>query len=324
MNRKVLWLLAVCLLVSFRPAEAQHSKKIPWIGFLSASSRSLISSRIEAFREGLREFGYVEGQNINIEFRFAGGNTNKFPDLSGELVGLKPDVIVVSSGAGALAAKSATRTIPIVFTSVGDPVADGLVVSLSHPGGNLTGLTNLSPDLGGKRLELLKESFPKLTRIGYLWNPDRPGSELKDMQNAAQVMAVQLQSLEVRSSVDFERAFKSALRERSQALMTTANPLFNTHRNQIIEFVTKNRLPAIFHASEFAEAGGLISYAPDFLAIYRRAAAYVDKILKGAKPADLPVERPMKFELVINLKAAKQIGLTIPPNVLARADRVIR
>ena len=198
------------------------------------------------------------------------------------------------------------------------------MASLSHPAGNITGFTNLSPDLGGKRLELLNESFPTVIRVAYLWNPDRPAIELKDMQDAARRMSLQLQSLEVRSEADFDRAFELALKNRSQALMTWANPLFNTHQNQIIEFVIKNRLPAIFHAREFVDAGGLMSYAPDFLAIYRRAAVYVDKILKGAKPADLPVEQPTKFELVVNLKTAKQMGLTIPDSVLFRADRVIK
>ena len=305
-------------------AEAQQPTKIPRIGVLSAGSRSSASSRIEAFRQGLRVLGYTEGQNIIIEFRYAEGETKRFADLAAELIGLKPDVIVTSSGAGALATKSATRTIPIVFTSVGDPVGDGLVANLSRPGGNITGLTNLSLDLGGKRLELLRESFPNVIRVAYLWNPDRPGTGFDDIQNAARRMAVKLQSLEVRSGVDFDKAFDTALRERSQALMTLANPLFNTHQNQIIEFVTKNRLPAIFHAGEFVDAGGLMSYAPDFLATYRRAATYVDKILKGANPANLPVEQPTKFEFVVNLKAAKQIGVTIPPNVLLRADRVIK
>jgi putative ABC transport system substrate-binding protein len=266
----------------------------------------------------------VEGQNILIEYRYAEGKTDRFADLAGELVGLKLDVIVSASGAGTLATKTATKTIPIVFTSVGDPVADGLVASLAHPGGNVTGLTNLSLDLGGKRLELLKESFPKITRLAYLWNPDRPATELKDMQTAAQAMAVQLQSLEVRNAADFDRAFEAALKARTHALLTWTNPLIAAHRNQIIEFVTKNRLPAIFPSKAFVDAGGLMSYGPDSLATYRRAATYVDKILKGAKPADLPVEQPTKFEFVINLKAAKQIGLAIPPNVLARADKVIR
>jgi putative tryptophan/tyrosine transport system substrate-binding protein len=305
-------------------AQAQQPKKVARIGLLSAGSRSTSASRIESFRQGLRDLGYVEGQNIIIEFRYTEGDAKRFPGLAAEVIGLKPDVIVTSSGAGAFAAKSATKTIPIVFTSVGDPFENGLVTSLSHPGGNITGLTNLSPDLNGKRLELLKERFPTLIRVAYLWNPDRPGTGLKDVQNAGRTMGLQLQSLEVRSGADFDRAFETALSERSQALMTLANPLFNTHQNQIIEFATKNRLPAIFHAKEFVDAGGLMSYAPDFLATYRRAATYVDKILKGTKPGDIPVEQPRKFEFVINLKTAQQIGLTVPPNVLARADRLIK
>jgi putative ABC transport system substrate-binding protein len=317
-------LLLTVLLFPVSLVLAQQPKKVPRIGFLAAGSPSSMSSRIEAFRQGLRELGYTEGQNIVVEFRYAEGNTKRFADLATELVGLKLDVIVTTSGAGALAAKTATRTIPIVFLSVGDPVVDGLAASLSRPGGNITGLTNLSLDLGGKRLELLKESFPKVTRVAYLWNPDRPAAELKDMQTAAHAMAVQLQSLKVRSAADFDRAFEVALRERIHALITWTNPLFTTHQNQIIEFVTKNRLPAIFPNRVFVDAGGLMSYGPDTVATYRRAATYVDKILKGAKPADLPVEQPTKFELVINLKAAKQIGVTIPPNVLVRANQIIK
>ena len=318
----------ICLLLTVFlhgvSAQAQQPKKIWRIGILASGTPSSMSSRIEAFRQTLRELGYTEGQNVVIDFRYAEANTKRFADLAAELVALKVDVIVTASGAGALAANAATRTIPIVFTALGDPVADGLVTSLSHPGGNITGLTNLSLDLGGKRLELLKDSFPKVSRVAYLWNPDRPAAELKDMQTAAQVMGVQLQSLEVRSVADFDRAFEIALREQSQALITWTNPLLTTHRSRVVDFATKNRLPVIFPSREFVEAGGLMSYGPDSLASYRRAAVYVDKILNGAKPADLPVEQPTKFELVINLKTAKQIDLTIPPNVLARADRVIR
>jgi putative ABC transport system substrate-binding protein len=234
------------------------------------------------------------------------------------------DVIVTFSGAGAQAAKAATKTIPIVFTSVGDPVADGLVASLARPGGNITGLTNSSLDLGGKRLELLKEAFPKITRVAVLRNPDRPANELREMQAAAPVMGLQLHILEVRRASDFDSAFEAASRERVQALVLWPNPLFGTHRKRILDFATQSRLPVMYSSSGYVEAGGLMSYAPNETAMFRRAAVYVDKILKGTKPADLPVEQPMKFDFVINLKAAKQIGLTIPPNVLARADRVIR
>ena len=325
MIKKILfWQLATVLLTTAPVAQAQQPAKIPRIGFLASGSPSTMSSRIEAFRQGLRQLGYTEGQNIIVELRYAEGNTKRFADLSAELVGLKVDVILTSSGAGALAAKTATLTIPIIFTSVGDPVADGLVKSFSHPGGNITGLTNLSLDLGGKRFELLKESFPKATRVAYLWNPDRPATQLKDMQTAAQAMGVRLLSLQVRGAADFDRAFELAVRERIHAFITWTNPLFSTHRDRIINFAAKNRLPAIFPTSEFTDAGGLMSYGPDSLATYRRAAVFVDKILKGTKPADIPVEQPMKFEFVVNLKTAKQIGVTIPPNVLVRAQRVIR
>jgi putative tryptophan/tyrosine transport system substrate-binding protein len=313
------WLFAPCF-----SAQAQQSKKVPLIGLLASNPPAAMASRINLFRQGLRELKYEEGQNITVEYRYAEGDTKRFTDFAVELVRLKPDVIVAISGAGALAAKAATRTIPIIFLSVGDPVADGLVSSFSHPGGNITGLTNLSLDLGGKRLELLNESFPKATRVAYLWNPDRPARELQDMQSAAKAMAVHLLSLEVRGASDFDSVFALALRERIQALMTWTNPLFSTHRDQIINFTAKNRLPSMFPTSEFVNAGGLMSYGPDTVAAYRRAATYVYKILNGAKPADLPVEQPTKFEFEINLKTAKQIGVAIPPEILARANRIIK
>jgi putative ABC transport system substrate-binding protein len=302
-------------------AEAQSPKKLRLIGILESGSPASSSERIEAFRQGLRELGYVEGQNISIEYRYAEGNTDRFADFAAELVRLKVDVIVTASTPGVRAAKKASSTIPIVFASINDPVASGLVASLARPGGNITGLTNLSPDLGGKRLELLKETLPKVTRVAHLWNPDSPGSE---MQAAVQVLGLQLQSLQVRNSNDFDSAFEAALRERVHALITSPNPLLNTHHKRIVDFAAKNRLAAIYANPVFVHAGGLMSYAPDINANFRRAAIFVDKILKGAKPADLPVEQPTKFEFLINLKAAKQIGLIIPHNVLARADRVIR
>ena len=236
------------------------------------------------------------------------------------------DVILTSSTPSVLAVKKATSTIPIVFVSINDPVASGVVTSLARPGGNITGLTILGPELSGKRLELLKEAVPKATRVAFLWNSANPAQGLlwKESQAAAQELRLQLQSLEVRSSNDFDNAFEAVLRERSQALITVPEPLINTHLKRIVEFAAKNRLPAMYANPQFVDAGGLMSYAPDYSAQYRRAATYVDKILKGAKPADLPVEQPTKFEFIINLKTAKQIGLTIPPNVLARADRVIR
>jgi putative tryptophan/tyrosine transport system substrate-binding protein len=236
------------------------------------------------------------------------------------------DVIVTSATPSVLAVKKATSTIPIVFVSASDPVASGLVASLARPGGNITGLTILAVELSGKRLELLKEAVPNVTRVAFLWNSANPaqGLQWKETQAAAQALGLQLQSLEVRSSNDFDSGFEAALRERAQALITAPEPLVNTHLKRIVEFAVKNRLPAMYANPQFVDAGGLMSYAPDYTAQFRRAAIYVDKILKGAKPADLPVEQPTKFEFIINLKAAKQIGLTIPPNVLARADRVIR
>jgi putative tryptophan/tyrosine transport system substrate-binding protein len=322
MSVKILiWLLTTVFLTTASLAEAQQPKKLPRIGFLASRSPSSFSSETEAFRQGLRELGYVEGQNIGIEYRYAEGKTDRFLDMATELVRLKIDVIVTSSTPGVLAAKKASDTIPIVFAAINDPVAAGLVTSLARPGGNITGLTNLSPDLGGKRLELLKETFAKVNRVAHLWNPDSPGSE---MQAAAQALGLQLQSLEVRSSNDFDSAFEAASRERAHALITSPNPLINTHHKRIVDFATKSGLPAIYPNRLYVERGGLMSYAPDYTANYRRAAVYVDKILKGAKPADLPVEQPTKFEFVINLKTAKQIGLTIPPNVLARADKVIK
>jgi putative ABC transport system substrate-binding protein len=309
-------LFALCL-----PVQAQQSGKVHRIGLLASGSPSSDATRIEAFRQGLRDLGYVEGQNILIEYRYAEGKADPFAHLATELVRLKVSIIFTSSTPGVLAAKRASSTIPIVFGAINDPVAAGLVASLARPGGNITGLTNLSPDLEGKRLELLKETFPKVTRVAHLWNPDSPGS---GMEAAAQALGLQLQSLEVRNPNDFDSAFDAALRARAQALITSPNPLINTHHKRIVDFAAKNRLPAIYSQRVYVEGGGLMSYAPDINANFRRAAIFVDKILKGVKPADIPVEQPTKFELIINLKAAKQIGLTIPQKVLARADRVIK
>jgi putative ABC transport system substrate-binding protein len=272
----------------------------------------------------LRELGYTEGQNILIEMRYGEGKPNRFGELAAELVRLKVDIIVTASAPAILASKKASSTTPIVFTAVNDPVAAGIVASLARPGGNITGITNLSPDLDGKRLELLRETFPNVSRVGYLWNPDAPGTGLPGMQAAALTLSVQLQSLGARTLHDLDTAFEMALKERVQALITLQSPFFITHQNRIVEFATKNRLPATFPTSDYVDAGGLMSYAHSNLENWRRGAYFVDKILKGTKPADIPVEQPTKFELVINLKTAKQIGLTIPPNVLARADKVIK
>jgi ABC-type uncharacterized transport system substrate-binding protein len=316
-------LVAVMLLAVAVKAEAQQPKKVPRIGYLTLTS----SPRgPEAFLQGLRELGYIEGQNIVIEYRNAAGRAERLSDLAAELVRLNVDVIVAGASQSALAAKQATRTIAVVFHGVGDPVAQGLVASLARPGGNITGLASLSPEVGGKRLELLKEAVPTASRVAVVWNPTNSSNSLqvKEIRTAAQTLALRIQSLEVSKSDDIERAFTAVPREGADALLVFADPFLSSQRSRIFDLATKNRLPAMYGQSDPVEAGGLMSYAPSFREFGRRAAYYVDKILKGAKPADLPVEQPTKFELVINLKAAKQIGLTIPPNVLARADKVIK
>jgi len=327
MNKKIC-LLALCamLFALCLRAEAQQPTKLHRIGYLLGASSSFYTARIDAFQQGLNELGYTEGKNIVIEYRYADGKADRLPALAKELVGLKLDVIVATTTPSVLAAKKASATIPIVFVSVADPVASGLVASLARPGGNITGLTILAPELSGKRLELLKEAVPKATRVAFLWNSANPAQGLlwKESQAAAQELRLQLQSLEVRSSNDFENAFEAALMERAQALITAPEPLINTHLKRIVEFAAKNRLPAMYAGPEVVDAGGLMSYAPDYTHQYRRAATYVDKILKGAKPGDLPIEQPTKFEFVINLKTAKQIGLTIPQSILYRADKVIK
>ena len=307
-------------------AEAQQPARIPRIGILSAASASVLTGRVEALRRRLRELGYVEGKNIVIEIRYADGKRERLPDLAAELISLKVDVIVAGAPAAILAAKKASATIPIVFAAAGDPVGDGLVSSLARPGGNITGLSNMGSDLDGKRLELLKEAFPKVARVAFLWSPGstRGNLALTEMEAAAKAVGVKLLSLEVRSLDDFEKAFARAKRDGAQALITIQGGLIVTQQRQVLDFAAKNRLPAMYAESEFVEAGGLMSYAPNTADQWRRAADYVDKILKGTKPADIPVEQPKKFEFVINLKAAKQIGVTMPPNVLARAERVIK
>jgi len=314
-------LFALCFSV-----EAQQPAGIPRIGILSGVSGSVFSARVEALRQRLRELGYVEEKNIVIEYRYAEGKGERLPDLVAELVRLKVDIIVTIGPGPTLAAKKASGTIPIVFAGASDPVGTGIVSSLARPGGNITGLSLMAPDLDGKRLELLKEAVPKIARVAFLWRSSgsRGNLPLTDMEAAAKALGLKLLSLEVRSLDDFEGAFARAKKERAQALITTTGSLINTQQRRVLDFAAKNRLPAIYHYSEFAEAGGLMSYGPNNADVFRRAADFVDKILKGAKPADLPVQQATKFELIINLKAAKQIGLTIPASVLARADRVIK
>jgi putative tryptophan/tyrosine transport system substrate-binding protein len=309
-------------------AQAQQAKKTPTIGFLLEGFPSSVSdsTRIEAFRKGLREIGYTEGKNISIDYRFAEGKRDRLTDLAAELVHLKVDVIVTYGTVGTLAVKRATTTIPIVMTSSSDPVGRGLVASLARPGGNITGLSSVSPDLTGKRLELFKEVIPKLTHVAILWDPSggEDSANFKDTKVAARALDVQVQSLEVRGPEGFERAFKAAIERRAQGLIMVQSALTTTHATRIVELAIQSRLPTMFAQGVFVEYGGLMSYAPNHTDLAGRAAVYVDKILKGTKPADLPVEQPTKFELIINLKTAKQIDLTIPPNVLARADKVIR
>jgi len=317
--------LAVILAICGARAEAQQPARILRIGILIGSAASVQSTRVEAFRQRLRELGYVEGKTLAIEYRYADGKLERLPELAAELVELKVDVIV-TTGQAVLVAKKASPTLPIVFGAAADPVGAGLVSSLARPGGNITGLSLMAQDLDGKRLELLKEAFPKVARVAFLWVPvdSRGNLALTEMEAAAKALGLKLLSLEVRSLDDFEGAFARAKTNGAHALVTSASPLIDTQQRQVLDFAAKNRLPAMYHTSEYVEAGGLMSYAPNYADLWRRAGDYVDKILKGAKPADLAVEQPTKFEFTVNLKAAKQIGLTIPSNVLARADRVIK
>jgi putative ABC transport system substrate-binding protein len=307
--------------------EAQQSKRNYRIGYLGLGSTSVFPFALGAFQEQLRQLGYVEGQNLTIEFRWADDKDDQLIRLATDLVRLNVDAIVVEGHTPAIqAAQGATRTIPIVMAVSGDPVATGIVTSLARPGGNVTGLTILSPHLARKRLELLKEAVPKLARVAVLWNAANPVKVLdwRETQAAAGLLGLKLQSLEVRKPTDFDSAFDVATRDRADGLVVLADGLINGHRKHILDFAMTTRLPAMYPFREFVAEGGLMSYAPSFTDLFRRAAVYVDKILKGAKPADLPVEQPTKFELVINLKAAKTLGITIPQSVLARADEVIQ
>jgi len=323
---KTAWLLILFALLSSSFAEAQQAGKVPRIGFLDPTSRAVSKARIESFRQGLVKLGYKEGKNIAIDYRFADGESERLNEHAAELIRLNVDIIVTRAIPGAVAAQHATIKTPIVFVGVADAVAAGLVASLAKPGGNITGLTSLAPELSGKRLEVLRETFPKLARVAVLRNPSNAGDAItwKETEEAAQALGLQLHSLEVRSVKDFENVFESATKADGQALLTLPDPLLQSHRKEIVDFAAKSRLPGIYPDPEYVAAGGLMSYAANPVEFYARAASYVDRILKGAKPGDLPVEQPTKFDLVINLKAAKQIGLLIPQKVLARADRVIR
>jgi putative tryptophan/tyrosine transport system substrate-binding protein len=318
-------LVAVLLLALGVTAEAQQPTKVPRIGFLGSLSASSDPSRAEAFRQGLRDLGYVAGKNIVIEYRYADGKPERLPGLAAELVRLKVDILVARGAPAAHAAKNATSTIPIVMGNAADPVGTGLVASLARPGGNITGLSDFNTGVITKRLELLKEVVPTVSRIAVLLDPANPTNppQLKEVQAVAPALGVTLLSLEVKGADDIERAFTVMKKERTGALLVVGGAAGN-HGPRIAELASKNRLPTIWTSSDAIETGGLMSYGTNFPDLYRRAAIYVDKILKGAKPSDLPVEQPIKFEFIINLKAAKQIGLTIPPNVLARADKVIK
>ena len=322
------WGGVVAIVVTFAVlvavADAQQPKTMPRIGLLASGQG--FGSAGEALRRGLRELGWVEGQNVAIEYRYGEGKLDRLPELAAELARLKVAVIVADGDPVIRAAKQATRNIPVVFIAVGDPVREGLVASLARPGGNITGLTSISEELSGKRLELLKEAFPKVSRVAVLWNPNNASNvlELREMEGAARALGLKLRSLEVRGPDDFQGAFAGAAKDRAHALIVVRDPLIDSRHFQILDFAVGNRLPSMHGETQFVEAGGLMSYGPSRVDLFRRAATYVDKILKGTKPADLPVEQPMKFELVINLKAAKAIGVTVPQSVLFRADKVIK
>jgi putative tryptophan/tyrosine transport system substrate-binding protein len=326
MKAKILaYALPVLILATIHLAEAQQAKKIPRIGFLVSGSPG--QTPVEhGFRQGLRDLGYVEGKNIVIEYRYAEGRDDRLRDLAADLVRLKVDIIVTSSTVAVGAAKQLTGTIPIVMSGSGDPVGTGLVASLAKPGGNVTGLSALSPELTTKQLELLKEIVPRVGRVAVLFDPGNPVNipALKEIEHIAPSFGIQLLRIEVRGPEDYEPAFGAATRGRADALLVRRDPINQNYQTRIVSLAAQGKLPAMYPLRQYVEVGGLVSYGVSTVDISRRAATYVDKILKGAKPGDLPVEQPMKFEMVINLKAAKQIGLTIPPNVLVRADKVLK
>jgi putative ABC transport system substrate-binding protein len=330
MGRKIFCFALCALLFTLSEPIAAQPTRIPRIGYLAGfAEANRPGLQVEAFRRGLRELGYIEGENILVEYRYVEGKPDRIPSLIAELVNLNIDVLISASGGSAdRAAKQATKTIPVILVTTQDPVATGIVDSLARPGGNITGLTRFTRDLSAKRLELLKEAVPKISRVGVLWstgNAPQPLNSFQSYDAAAYNLKIRLQSLEVSSSKpDLERVFRDADKVQVSALVIVTGPLLVRHLKKVTDLTIKNRLPSMYEGSEYVEAGGLLSYAANDSENFRRAAVYVDKILKGAKPGDLPVEQPTKFELVVNLKTAKQIGLTIPPNVLARANRVIR
>ena len=325
-KRKVsIWLLPTVLLATVSPADAQQPKKVARVCYLG-NTVSATAEMIQPFQQRLREIGYVEGQNITIDYRYFEGQIERLQNLAAEFVRLNCDVIVTQGTEAAEAAKNATKKVPVVMAFGADAVRRGIVADLARPGGNITGLTNIGAELYGKRLELLKETVPKLARVAFLSSPTNPNAddELKEVETVARFLRIGLQSLEAKGPDDFEGAFQAATKKRAQALILGGGGFFGAHHKRIVELAAKNRLPAMYSVARFVEAGGLMAYGEDRSEMFRRAAEIVDKILKGTKPADIPVERPKKFDLVINLKAAKQIGFTVPPEVLARASRIIR
>ena len=327
MNRRTaMRRLATLFLTTATLAQAQQTKKIPRIGLLSGQRPSPMPPVIEAFRQGLRELGYVEGKNLLIEYRWAEGKDDRYAPLAAELVSLGVDVIVTQGTVATIAAKQATSTIPIIVGAAGDLVGEGLVASLARPGGNVTGFTNIDPDLSAKRLQLLKEALPKVSRVAVLYHggPGGDQEELSETQTAAKKLGVQIQPLHILEPEQFQRAYAAMTKERAQALIIFAGSFTTSHRRTLLDLAAKIRIPTISGSPIWAEAGALISYGHNRLDQWRRAAGYVDKVLKGTKPAELPVQQPMKFELVVNLKTAKEIGVTIEPNLLARANKVIR
>ena len=325
-KRFAIGVLTMAVVLSGADGDAQQTTKIPRIGYLAAAKPAAIAARTDAFRQGLRELGYVDGKNIAVDYRYAEGNVVRERELAMDLVRQKVEIIVTTGPTVTRNVKEATATIPIIFAQDADPVANGFVASLARPGGNLTGLANLSPELSGKRLELLKEIVPNLSRVAAIGASNEPNNAqiLKELELAAAGLKIKLQVLDVRTPADIEASFKAAAKERADGAVFLGGVLFGAHRKQIAALAVKHRLPATYARPEFVEAGGLMTYGPNINDLFRRAATYVDRILKGAKPADLPVQQPIKFEFIVNLTAAKQIGVTIPQSVLYRTDKVIQ